>query len=247
MEHDDHPADALAENAAVRTRAAELAIPPLWHSAGFASFLAGWFLLGPTIDLPGTWGIVVLAAWILGLAVLDAARAQLTGVGTGGSPLRGGFMWISMATLFAFMAGAIALDVAEVSGWVSLACAVAGGATLFALMAAGRRRAVVADVPRGGFVLLDPVLGAPGRLETMAAVCAVDGEVDAEFLGSVAPDPDLRGALLSLGEAGYLRFPRPWLRGPKRRVWIRATSKGRSAYYGHITALRELESGAGAA
>ncbi|WP_062522222.1 hypothetical protein [Demequina silvatica] len=249
MEHDDHPAETLAENAQVRQRAAGLALPPLWHSAAFALLLAGWFLLGRTVDVPDGWGIHLFAAWVLCLILLDLSRGQLTGVSTGAAPVRGRYLWLSMVTLIAFMASAIWLDATEAPRWASIACAITGGVTLFALTAVGGRRAVPPDVPRGGFVLLDPVLGAPGRLPTMAAVCAVDGRVDAEFLGRVdpAPTPEMRGALLSLGEAGYLTFPQPWLRGPRRRVWIRATSRGRSAYYGHITALRELASESGAA
>lgn len=90
---------------------------------------------------------------------------------------------------------------------------------------------------------LDPLIHAPKRLGIMSILAATDGAEFAflrERVGLTAPD--LSKQMSRLAEAGYVGV-RKTGRGPGSATWYRVTRKGRTAYDGHVAALRDLIEG----
>ncbi|MFI8368358.1 transcriptional regulator [Streptomyces sp. NPDC085466] len=91
--------------------------------------------------------------------------------------------------------------------------------------------------PMEGF---DATIHAPNRLR----VCALlDTAGEAEF-GLVQQQLDLSASVLSkhvtvLMDAGYVA-QRKAVRDTRQRVWLSLTPRGRSAYQGHLAALRAI-------
>ncbi|MFI2507710.1 transcriptional regulator [Streptomyces sp. NPDC018972] len=91
--------------------------------------------------------------------------------------------------------------------------------------------------PLEGF---DATVHAPNRLRICALLDAVE---EAEF-GLVQKQLDLSASVLSkhvtvLMGAGYVE-QRKAVRDTRQRVWLRLTRQGRSAYQGHLAALRAI-------
>lgn len=87
----------------------------------------------------------------------------------------------------------------------------------------------------------DEVVHAPHRLRIMAMLVVADAVEFAtlrEMLG--VADSVLSKHLKVLQEAGYVTLEKPVGPGGRVRTWVRLTPAGRSAYDGHVAALREL-------
>lgn len=87
---------------------------------------------------------------------------------------------------------------------------------------------------------LDPALNNPIKLSIVAAVAETD---EVEF-GVVKDSLGLSAPTLSkmngqLEELGYLKVRKGYI-GKRPRTWLGLTRAGRSAYEGHIAALREI-------
>lgn len=87
---------------------------------------------------------------------------------------------------------------------------------------------------------LDPVIHAPKRLRIMSILAATDG-VEFSFLQDRLDlaAPDLSKQMSTIEKAGYLKVDKTG-RGPGSTTWYKLTRKGRTAYEGHVAALREL-------
>lgn len=86
----------------------------------------------------------------------------------------------------------------------------------------------------------DELIHAPARLRICAAL---DPVREIEF-GSLLTLLDLSKSALSkhvsaLADAGYVTQRRA-VRDTRQRVWLRLTETGRSAYRGHVAALRRI-------
>ena len=86
----------------------------------------------------------------------------------------------------------------------------------------------------------DDVIHAPHRLRICAFLDAVSS---AEF-GALRDLLDVADSVVSkhlkvLTEAGYVELEKPTGRG-RVRTWVRLTESGRSAYRGHVRALRGI-------
>ena len=86
----------------------------------------------------------------------------------------------------------------------------------------------------------DDVIHAPHRLRICAFLDAVSS---AEF-GALRELLDVADSVVSkhlkvLTEAGYVELEKPTGRG-RVRTWVRLTESGRSAYRGHVQALRGI-------
>lgn len=93
----------------------------------------------------------------------------------------------------------------------------------------------------------DHLIHAPVRLRICAAL---DPVREVEF-GALLTLLDISKSALSkhisaLAEAGYVDQRRA-VRDTRQRVWLRLTDTGRSAYRGHVSALRRIVSGTGPA
>ncbi|HSM45591.1 MAG TPA: transcriptional regulator [Acidimicrobiia bacterium] len=87
---------------------------------------------------------------------------------------------------------------------------------------------------------LDPLIHAPKRLGVMSVLAATDGAEFAflqERLDLTAPD--LSKQMRALADAGYVSV-RKTGRGAGSATWYRMTRQGRSAFEGHVQALRDL-------
>lgn len=98
------------------------------------------------------------------------------------------------------------------------------------------RTPVMSD-PLDGF---DTTVHAPHRLRICAALHAVE---EAEFatvreMLKVAPSV-LSKHMTVLSDAGYVT-QRKAVRDTRQRVWLRLTERGRTAYEGHLAALRAI-------
>ncbi len=86
----------------------------------------------------------------------------------------------------------------------------------------------------------DEVVHAPHRLR----ICAfLDAATSAEF-GAVRDLLDVADSVASkhlkvLVDAGYVELDKPTGRG-RVRTWVRLTDAGRTAYRGHVAALRSI-------
>lgn len=94
--------------------------------------------------------------------------------------------------------------------------------------------------PAAGF---DEVIHAPLRLRICAFLDAVSS---AEF-GAVREMLDVADSVVSkhlkvLTEAGYVELEKPTGRG-RVRTWVKLTEAGRTAYRGHVEALRGITAG----
>lgn len=94
--------------------------------------------------------------------------------------------------------------------------------------------------PTAGF---DEVIHAPLRLRICAFLDAVSS---AEF-GAVREMLDVADSVVSkhlkvLTEAGYVELEKPTGRG-RVRTWVKLTEAGRTAYRGHVEALRGITAG----
>jgi DNA-binding MarR family transcriptional regulator len=92
----------------------------------------------------------------------------------------------------------------------------------------------------------DPVVHAPVRLRICAALHPVRG---IEF-GALLTLLDISKSALSkhisvLAEAGYVD-QRHTVRDTRQRLWLSLTETGRSAYQGHVAALRRIVGDGGA-
>ncbi len=89
----------------------------------------------------------------------------------------------------------------------------------------------------------DEVIHAPHRLR----ICAfLDAVTSAEF-GSLRDLLDVADSVVSkhlkvLIDAGYVELEKPTGRG-RVRTWVKLTETGRSAYRGHVAALRGITAG----
>lgn len=86
----------------------------------------------------------------------------------------------------------------------------------------------------------DETVHAPVRLKVCAALRPVES---AEF-GALRDDLGVADSVLSkhlkvLAEAGYVVLDKPTGRG-RVRTWVRLTKQGRTAFDGHVAALRAL-------
>jgi DNA-binding MarR family transcriptional regulator len=86
----------------------------------------------------------------------------------------------------------------------------------------------------------DPVIHAPARLQIMAVLAGVH---DAEF-AMLRKTADVSDSVLSkhlsaLAEAGYVKLRKAAQDG-RQRTWVSLTRAGRTAFTGHVTALKEL-------
>jgi DNA-binding MarR family transcriptional regulator len=86
----------------------------------------------------------------------------------------------------------------------------------------------------------DDVIHAPARLRICAAL---DPVREVEF-GALLTLLDISKSALSkhvsvLAEAGYVTQRRA-VRDTRQRIWLRLTETGRSAYRGHVAALRAI-------
>ncbi len=95
---------------------------------------------------------------------------------------------------------------------------------------------------------LDSIIHQPVRLRIMASLCSMDGGSQMEFthlreLLDVT-DGNLGAHLQKLEEADYIRVKKAFV-GRKPRTYVSATLRGRAAFEGHVSALKEILSGAG--
>ena len=90
----------------------------------------------------------------------------------------------------------------------------------------------------------DELIHPSTRLSIVALLAPADW-VDFTFVRDELglSDSALSKQLSTLEEAGYVAIDRP-VRGGRRRVQTRLTAQGRSAFEGHVAALRELLAGA---
>jgi DNA-binding MarR family transcriptional regulator len=90
---------------------------------------------------------------------------------------------------------------------------------------------------------LDPVIHAPARLRTMAALTALLPRSQIDFptlrksLGLT--DGNLGAHLQVLEDAGYIRIEKSFI-AKKPRTHVSTTAKGRAQFEEHIAALREI-------
>ena len=87
---------------------------------------------------------------------------------------------------------------------------------------------------------LDEVIHAPVRFSIVATLAAVD---EAEF-ALVRDEVEVSDSVLSkqvstLEQAGYVRVRKGYV-GKRPRTWLSLTRAGRTAYTGHLAALREI-------
>ncbi len=87
---------------------------------------------------------------------------------------------------------------------------------------------------------LDDVIHAPVRFSIVATLAAVD---EAEF-ALVRDEVEVSDSVLSkqvstLEQAGYVKVRKGYV-GKRPRTWLSLTRDGRTAYTGHLAALREI-------
>ena len=90
---------------------------------------------------------------------------------------------------------------------------------------------------------LDEVIHAPVRFSIVATLAAVD---EAEF-ALVRDEVEVSDSVLSkqvatLEQAGYVKVRKGYV-GKRPRTWLSLTNPGRTAFAGHLTALREIAGG----
>ncbi len=90
---------------------------------------------------------------------------------------------------------------------------------------------------------LDDVIHAPVRFSIVATLAAVD---EAEF-ALVRDEVEVSDSVLSkqvstLEQAGYVKVRKGYV-GKRPRTWLSLTRAGRTAYTGHLAALREIAGG----
>jgi DNA-binding MarR family transcriptional regulator len=86
----------------------------------------------------------------------------------------------------------------------------------------------------------DELIHPSTRLSLVALLAAADWAEFAFLRDQLdLSDSALSKQLSTLEEAGYVRIDRP-LRDRRRRVRARLTAAGRTAYRGHVAALREI-------
>ena len=90
---------------------------------------------------------------------------------------------------------------------------------------------------------LDNIIHQPVRLRAMSAPVALEhgGQMDFVYLRNLlkVTDGNLGAHLAKLEEAGYIRIEKTFV-ARKPRTFVSATDKGRDAFAGHITALRQI-------
>jgi DNA-binding MarR family transcriptional regulator len=89
----------------------------------------------------------------------------------------------------------------------------------------------------------DPTIHAPNRLR----ICALLDAVQSAEFGTVQEKLDVSASVLSkhvavLVDAGYVQQRRA-TRNTRQRVWLSLTDAGRTAYQGHVAALRAIVAG----
>ena len=87
---------------------------------------------------------------------------------------------------------------------------------------------------------LDDVIHAPVRFSIVATLAGVD---EAEF-ALVRDEVEISDSVLSkqvstLEQAGYVKVRKGYV-GKRPRTWLSLTPAGRTAYTGHLAALREI-------
>jgi DNA-binding MarR family transcriptional regulator len=89
----------------------------------------------------------------------------------------------------------------------------------------------------------DNIIHQPVRLRVMSAMVALepDGQMDFIYLRDLlkVTDGNLGAHLAKLEEAGYVKIEKTFI-ARKPRTFISATDKGRDAFAGHITALKQI-------
>jgi len=88
---------------------------------------------------------------------------------------------------------------------------------------------------------LNEVIHSPYRLQIMAIVTSIDGEVEFRLLRDTleVSDSVLSKHLKVLSEMGYLNLEKTTARG-RVRTWVSATIPGKKAYRQHIQALQSI-------
>jgi DNA-binding MarR family transcriptional regulator len=90
---------------------------------------------------------------------------------------------------------------------------------------------------------LDNIIHQPVRLRVMSAMVALEpGEqMDFVYLRNLlkVTDGNLGAHLAKLEEAGYIKIEKTFV-ARKPRTFISVTGKGRDAFAGHITALKQI-------
>ncbi|HIQ04782.1 MAG TPA: transcriptional regulator [Anaerolineae bacterium] len=93
---------------------------------------------------------------------------------------------------------------------------------------------------------LDPIIHQPVRLRIMAALTALPEDAQMEFVALrdllKATDGNLGAHLRKLEDAGYVSIEKTFV-ARKPRTYISVTPKGRSAFEGHVRALRKILEG----
>lgn len=92
----------------------------------------------------------------------------------------------------------------------------------------------------------DETIHAPLRLKA----CAMLAGVDSLEFGAVRDTLEVADSVLSkhlkvLADAGYVELDKPAGQKGRARTWVRLTRAGRTAFDGHLAALREMVEGAG--
>jgi len=90
---------------------------------------------------------------------------------------------------------------------------------------------------------LDPIIHQPVRLQIMAALTALPGDAQMEFVALrkmlSLTDGNLSVHLRKLEDAGYVRVDKAFV-GRKPRTFITATPAGRAAFDAHVQALQAI-------
>ncbi len=90
---------------------------------------------------------------------------------------------------------------------------------------------------------LDQIIHQPVRLRLMAALVALEPDVQAEFtyLRDLLDltDGNLGAHLRRLEQAGYVKLEKTFV-ARKPRTYVSATAKGRRAFAEHVSALEEI-------
>lgn len=91
--------------------------------------------------------------------------------------------------------------------------------------------------------VLDPLIHQALRLKVMAALVALEPQQQINFVElrecTGATDGNLGAHLQKLEEGGYIAVEKTFVK-KKPCTFVQATTKGRAAFEGHVTALREI-------
>jgi len=90
---------------------------------------------------------------------------------------------------------------------------------------------------------LDSIIHQPVRLRIMSSLMVLDQDEQVNFIYLrdllKLTDGNLGAHLTKLEEAGYIKIEKTFV-ARKPRTFISATGKGRDAFEGHVTALKEI-------